>query len=226
MAAPLHIKADLIIGMTLAEMFLLILFVVWYSQGAGAGSEWERIAKERQAKVDELQKKVQLQQSKVEELERIRDWWRRNFGVDPPASIAELETALRTPQGQQVRQDMARGAPRCDQNNVLIEVSIQHGTAQVRLRDASPRLEAWTRSVRIRVPSTGNVLTGQQEIGALLGTVSRFYEQQSQQKQPCRFDYKFIWATDEDYRRGRETFEKYFYPAGISAAAALQPASQ
>ena len=212
--------------MTLAEMFLLILFVVWYSQGAGAGPEWERIAKEQQARIEELRKEIQLQQKKVDELERIRDWWHKNFGVNPPTSIAELETALRTPQGQQVRQDMARGAPRCDQNNVLVEVSIQHGTVQVRLKGTPRRLQEWTRATGMKAPSTGDVLTGQQAIWSFLDSVSRFYEQQSQQKQPCRYDYKLISATDEDYRRGRETFEKYFYPAGISVASSLQPASQ
>ena len=89
-------RTDLIIGMTLAEIFLLILFVVWYSQGAGAGPEWERIAKNQEAQIQELNAELQLQKEKVLELERIRDWWRKNFGTNPPASMDEVEVALRT----------------------------------------------------------------------------------------------------------------------------------
>ena len=87
---------DLIIGMTLAEMFLLILFVVWYSQGAGAGPEWEAIAKKGETQIQDLKAELQLQKEKVLELERIREWWRTNFRTDPPASMDEVELALHT----------------------------------------------------------------------------------------------------------------------------------
>ena len=80
--------------MTLAETFLLILFVVWYSQGVGAGPSWEKIAQEREAKINDLNAELQRQKEKVVELERIRDWWRRNFGTDPPLSMDELQVAL------------------------------------------------------------------------------------------------------------------------------------
>lgn len=91
-------KTDLIIGMTLAETFLLILFVVWYSHGAGAGPEWEKIARRRQAQIDDLHAELQQQKEKLLELERVRDWWRKNFGTNPPSSIDELQVALQ-PQG-------------------------------------------------------------------------------------------------------------------------------
>jgi hypothetical protein len=92
------LKTELIIGMTLAETFLLILFVVWYSQGAGAGPEWEKIAKQRQTQIEDLQAQLQEKEGKIMELEKIRDWWRKNFGVDPPTSLDELRVALE-PQG-------------------------------------------------------------------------------------------------------------------------------
>ena len=28
----------------------------------------------------------------------------------------------------------------------------------------------------------------------------------------CRFNYRLKYATDNDYRKAREGFEKYFYP--------------
>lgn len=94
MRRPEPTKTDLIIGMTLAETFLLILFVVWYSQGAGAGPSWEKIAQEREAKINDLNAELQRQKEKVLELEKIRDWWRKNFGTNPPLSMDELQVAL------------------------------------------------------------------------------------------------------------------------------------
>jgi hypothetical protein len=94
MRRPEPTKTDLIIGMTLAETFLLILFVVWYSQGAGAGPSWEKIAKAREAQINDLKAQLQQQQDKVLELEKIRDWWRKNFGTNPPLSMDELQVAL------------------------------------------------------------------------------------------------------------------------------------
>jgi hypothetical protein len=218
MKTPFHIRTELIIGMTLAEMFLLILFVVWYSQGPTRGPDWERIAAERLLMIRQLSKEIQQQRAQVVELQKLRKFWLEALGVNPPASVGELETALRTPQGQALRQDLARGAPRCDQNNVLVEVSIRYGTIKLRLKDASPLLQRWARSVRTDVPLAGDAVETPQAVASLLASVSRFYEYQSQLKQPCRFDYKLFWATDQDYRRGREQFEKYFYPAGITSA--------
>jgi hypothetical protein len=210
------IKTDLIIGMTLAEIFLLILFVVWYSHGAGAGPEWERIAKERQTEINKLKNDLQEQKDKVLELERISEWWRKNFGVNPPASTSELEDALRTPQGQTVRQDLARDLPRCDQDNILVEASVIHGTTEVRVRDEVRLIQNSLHSSETKLPAAGEVLRTQQGIHAFLESVSGFYAYSKKTSKACRFDYKLKYATKEDYFDGRETFEKYFYPAGIT----------
>ncbi len=96
MRAATPIKTDLIIGMTLAEMFLLILFVVWYSQGASAGPDWKRLAVQRAARIQQLQADLMAEKEKVLELERIRDWWRENFSTNPPESMDQIEIALAT----------------------------------------------------------------------------------------------------------------------------------
>jgi hypothetical protein len=92
---PSATKTDLIIGMTLAETFLLILLVVWYSLGTGAGPDWERIANDRQVEIDNLKAALQEQKEKLTELESKLDWWRKNFGTDPPGSIEQLQAVLR-----------------------------------------------------------------------------------------------------------------------------------
>ena len=66
------IKTDIVIGMTLAEIFLLILFVVWYRQGAGSGPDWEKIAKQRQEQVEHLQAQLQDKEGRIQELEKSK----------------------------------------------------------------------------------------------------------------------------------------------------------
>src|SRR5690348_11474543 len=91
MRMPDPIKTDLIIGMTLAETFLLILFVVWSSQGAGAGPDWKKIAESSEAEINDLKAQLQKEKNKAAELERVRDWWRTHFNTTLPASMEELE---------------------------------------------------------------------------------------------------------------------------------------
>src|SRR5205807_981735 len=79
---------------------------------------------------------LQLQKEKVLELERIRDWWRKNFGTNPPASMDEVEVALRT-QGMaitKVESTNAKGpgrsnlTPRCSElglKDVLFDTVIR-----------------------------------------------------------------------------------------------------
>ena len=39
------------------------------------------------------------------------------------------------------------------------------------------------------------------------------YEYEKDHK--CRFNYRLKYATDNDYRKAREIYEKYFYPEKI-----------
>ena len=83
--------------MTLAETFLLILFVVWYSQGP----ESANLAKQRQSQIEELQKELGEKEEEILQLQRIRDYWRNSYGVSPPTSFDELQVALQ-PQGLKI----------------------------------------------------------------------------------------------------------------------------
>jgi hypothetical protein len=96
MGTPAPIKTDLVIGMTLAETFLLILLVVWYSHGPGAGLDWKKRADDRADQINKLNAELQLQKDKRLQLERIFDWWVKNFPTSPPGSMDELQGALRS----------------------------------------------------------------------------------------------------------------------------------
>jgi hypothetical protein len=208
------VKTDLIIGMTLAEIFLLLLFVVWYSQGAGSGPEWKKIAESRQLEVASLKAALSKAQQDVAKLERIREFWRSNFGVDPPASAAELADFGRTPAGKKFGEELARGYPKCEDNNVLTDVSMLDGAVNLTVT-TSARFSAWSRNAAVNIPRQGQVLTDRQEIAAFLRSVALFYESARIAQSNCRFDYRLRYATDHDYHEGRQTFEVLFYPASI-----------
>jgi hypothetical protein len=218
MARASPIKSDLVIGMTLAEIFLLILFVVWYSQGAGKGPDWKDIAEQRQKEIANLKAEVERQKQDVMKLKAIQKWWEDNYGVgDVPASNEQLRTALDTPQGKKFIEEMKRGFPRCEEDNVLVAVFERDGATEVRIEQPVKEVQTWAGSAGMKIPAAGDVLRNRDAIESFLQSVGRFYENKRLATKPCRFDYKLTYKTAEDYKDGRETFEKYFYPAGIKA---------
>lgn len=213
MASTSPLKTDLIIGMTLAEVFLLVLFLVWYSQGPGSGPDWRLVAEKHQARIGELEQELKAKKEEIRRLQMARDWWRKNFGMDPPASEVELIDALGTEKGGEIRRDMARGFPRCDANNVLVEVAIQHGGTELRVQESAPTIRKWAKSINRTIPPVTQALKTPEEIRSFLEVVKNFYNRPD--AKPCRYDYRLRYATKEDYYDGREKFEKYFYPAGL-----------
>jgi hypothetical protein len=204
--------------MTLAEIFLLILFVLWYSQGAGAGPDWKRLAEERQKEINSLKAEVEQQKQDVMKLKAIEKWWEENYGTrDIPTSTEQLRSALDTPQGKKLIEEMKRGFPRCAEDNILIAVFETDGATEIRIEDPVNGLQTWANSAGVRIPAAGDVLRNRAGIDSFLQSVSTFYENGRLATRPCRFDYKLTYKTAEDYKEGRETFEKYFYPAGIKA---------
>src|SRR5271157_3544040 len=170
------IKTDLIIGMTLAELFLLILLVVWYSQGTGAGPNWREIAEQRQREIDSLNQKLDAQKKEIEKWRAVSEFWRTRLGVDPPASVQQLAAALGTTQGKGIMEELKRGLPRCDENNVLAEVTVLNGTTEVHVYAPVKKMQEWPGSAAARVPSAGDLVKDGGEIQRFLNSVVSFYD--------------------------------------------------
>jgi len=219
MAKQAPLKTDLVISMTLAETFLLLLFVVWYSVTPSAAENrpeiWKALAEERQQKIQQLQKQVAEQDRKVAELDAKIKWWRENFNADPPQSLAGLVEVLSSPQGKAVLFDVGRGYPRCEDENILVHASVVRGAMSMELLSRSPHLVEWSATLDVAVPAPSTVLNGWDAVHSFLSTVDGFYASR-QSGSRCRFDYRLTYDTKEDYYDGRETFERSFYPAGIS----------
>jgi hypothetical protein len=213
------LKTDLVIAMTLAETFLLLLFVTSYSVVQSAGDKppeiWRALADECQQKLRQRESELSDRERAIATLEHKLTWWRDNFNVDAPQSVPELVAILGGPQGRAVLTDVGRGYPRCETENVLAQASVVRGTVSVQLLSQSPRLKAWSALSATPVPARGAVLRDWGSIRSFLSLVDNFYRSR-QDGSRCRFDYRLTYETKEDYYDGRETFEHTFYPAGIS----------
>jgi hypothetical protein len=102
---------------------------------------------------------------------------------------------------QEAVETLKRGYALCQKNNnTLIEASVQNGeeTLQV-IGDIPPDL--------IVNLAKGDQTSDLEQIVSFVQDVYQYEKDHS-----CRFNYRLKYATDNDYRKGREGFEKYFYP--------------
>jgi hypothetical protein len=205
--------------MTLAETFLLLLFVVWYSVVRSASDTspdiLKAVAEERQKKIELLQRQLAERDRRVAELETKISWWQKYFNSDPPQSLGDLVAMLRSPQGRAVLADVGRGYPGCEDDNILVHASVARGAVSVEVLSESRHLSDWAAPSGITIPAPRAVLSGWGPVRSLLSAVDGFYASRPSGS-GCRFDYRLTYETNDDYHDGRETFEHTFYPAGVS----------
>lgn len=98
-------------------------------------------------------------------------------------------------------ESLKRGYALCQKdNNTLIEANVQNGVE--------------TLQVIGDIPSDliVNLVKGDQtsDFDQIVSFIQDVYQYEIDHK--CRFNYRLKYATDNDYRKAREGFEKYFYP--------------
>lgn len=208
---PWRGRGDLVISMTLAETFLLLLFMVWYSSRPSMQTQdpcniLEAEIQRLNAKIQNLENEKTSLQLALDDLNRRLEFWRKTFGRLPPGSPEEF---------REFTVDLGRGKPKCQVENVLVEVFVVNGATSMKVLAECPGLTEQLRESQINF-AAGNELRTPREIAALLRRVSTFRKNTGEE---CRFDYRLRYATAEDYYIGRERFERYFYPAGHSRVA-------
>jgi hypothetical protein len=195
-------RTDLIIGMTLAETFLLLLLIIWYGRSTISRDNVLQSLKQTVASLGNENRK---DEEEIAQLKQRLDVWRQLTGSESP-SPAVIE---------KLRGETYRGVAKCEENNVLIEASILKGHISVRLLQHSPRLSQWlAESGRPQLP-VGVQLTDRSTIESFLTDIGEFYHQAKLSGAECRFDYRMVYESKEDYFDGRQYFERYFYPAAL-----------
>ena len=203
----------MVIGMTLAEVFLLLLIVGWYgsrleSEEKGSGADVLATVPKADFDTSELRRQqaedsLAQMTSKYNQLDQILDWIAKTAGLAKP--IRNLEDAKDALNKNSA--DARRGRPRCRTDNVLVDVQADSGPGLVTIRQE-------LRSGG-RVYSRGGQLRLTGEIAEFLDEVDAFYQTRRNEQRDCVFDFTLTWRTDSDYRRARELFEQHFYPARI-----------
>lgn len=102
---------------------------------------------------------------------------------------------------QEAIETLKRGYALCQKSsNTLIEASVLNGVETVQvIGDIPPDLVVHL--------AKGDRTSDLEQIVSFLQDVYQYEKDQS-----CRFNYRLKYATDNDYRKAREGFEKYFYP--------------
>ncbi|HKT34714.1 MAG TPA: hypothetical protein VJR03_07765 [Nitrospira sp.] len=105
---------------------------------------------------------------------------------------------------QEAVENLKRGYALCQKDdNTLIEARIQNGAESVQVIGEPP-------SDLIAGLSKGEQTSDLEQIVSFIQDV---YEYEKDHK--CRFNYRLRYATDNDYRKARDGYEKYFYPEKI-----------
>lgn len=197
---------DLVVSMTLAEIFLLLLIVGWYgarleSEAIGTSAKRpvdvvERELSEVKAKLDDLSQAHRRLVAQVREYKRLLNYFQVLLRSPEPFSNEDAIAAALKRYGEDAR----RGKPSCREANVLLTATVSNG-----------RVSGTTLQMFDSIPA-GTVLRGD-GVNAFLGRLDRFYRGEAAKGTECAFDYTLGWRTDADYRTGRQFFERFFYLA-------------
>lgn len=206
-------RTDLVISMTLAEIFLLLLFVIWfgYSQILGSPDDRARLlerAKRLEQENESLQAELRETNSQIDALKKRLEAWRIITGFDQPPSSTGWD---------EFKEEVCREMPKCADENVLVAAEILNGCLTMSVVENCPELRSWVTTQGYSYPTIGSAICSRDSILDFLERVREFYSESKSAGGECRFDYALTYRTKEDYFDGRELFERYFYPAKIES---------
>jgi len=184
------------LGLSLVEVMLLLVFaamLVYVTDTVeGRGQETQQIVDEPlQARLDAATEKSSDLEEQLHEMTLFVNEVKLMVGAKGS-----------TKEGiQEAIDNLKRGYALCQKNsNTLIEASVQNGVETIQVIGDIP-------SDLIVNLVKGDQTSDLDQIVPFLQDVYQYEKDQS-----CRFNYRLKYATDNDYRKAREGYEKYFYP--------------
>ena len=194
-------RSNWVFGLSLVQVLLLLFFAVailHVTERAEVGGQEPRPVSERTAGQDggfhagldaATAENAQLQQ-RVGDMTAFLDELKLMVGAKQ-ASKEGFQEAIDT---------LKRGYALCQKDNTLIEARIHNGAETVQVIGD--------------IPSGLSVTLGKGEqtsdLEQIVSFIQDVYEYEKDHK--CRFNYRLKYGTDNDYRKGRDGYEKYFYP--------------
>jgi hypothetical protein len=193
-----------VFGLSLVQLLLLLVFaamLIYVTENVeGRGQERPGLegAKAQdiglQAKLDAATDKNAELQKQFDDMSGFIDELKLMVGAKT-SSKEGFREALET---------LKRGYALCQKDeNTLIEATIHHGAENVQVIGEVPA------DLFVNL-GKGD---GTSDLDQIVSFIQDVYEYEKDHK--CRFNYRLKYATDNDYRKAREVYEKYFYPEKI-----------
>ena len=189
-------------GLSLVEVMLLLVFaalIVYVTDNVeGRGQEPRQDVAKPKNPDAAFQARLDAATEKSDDLERQLN--------DMTLFVNELKlmvgAKISTKEGfQEAIESLKRGYALCQKNNnTLIEASVLNGAESLQVIGEIPS------------DLIVNLAKGDQtaDLDQIVSFIQDVY--QYEKDHGCRFNYQLKYATDNDYRKAREGFEKYFYP--------------
>lgn len=190
------------LGLSLIEVILLLAFaalLVYVTDNVESrGQEPQQVVDEPKTLDADLQARLDAATEKSDDIERQLN--------DMTLFVNELTRMIgakeSTKEGfHEAIESLKRGYALCQKdNNTLIEATLQHGVETLRVIGDIPS------DLIVNVAKGGQT----SDLDQIVSFIQDVY--QYEMDHTCRFNYRLKYATDKDYRKAREGFERYFYP--------------
>jgi hypothetical protein len=150
-------RDNLVLSMTLAEIFLLLLFVVWWSSQVPFVIDGQTLTSvQMQERNKELRTKVDTLTTDNARLARELGVLKRLLAIGDSVPVEKFPGAV-----QDALDAARRGHPKCAEQNVLVDVRMENGVARMTfLQQNAEVLPALSKRSGNRFPVTGVVRTG------------------------------------------------------------------
>ena len=191
-------RPDWVLGLSLVQVILLLFFasmLIYVTENVEVrGQEPQTQAANLEARLDAATEQNNELKKRLGDITLFVDELKLMVGAKVPSKEGFQEAI----------ESLKRGYSLCQKDdNTLIEASIQNGAETLQVIGEIPSdLEV-------------NMVKGDQtsDIDDIVSFIQDVYQYEKDRK--CRFNYRLKYATDNDYRKAREGFEKYFYPEKI-----------
>lgn len=192
-------QSDWVFGLSLVQVMLLLVFAAMLISVTENGEvrgqeETSGQGASLQARLDAATEKSNALEKRLGDMALLVDEVKLMVGAKAPSKEAFQEAI----------DSVKRGYSLCQKDdNTLIEASILNGAETVHVIGEIPS------------DLMVNLVKGDQtsDLDQIVSFIQDVYEYEKDHK--CRFNYRLKYATDNDYRKGRDGYEKYFYPEKI-----------
>ena len=200
--------------MTLAETFLLLVFMIWYSTRPRSAAHPPTRAELLEKENRDLKDRIVTLEYELKDIRERLEVWRKFFDLPMPGSNADVKNLLPKSRDElkKLVSEAGRGKPKCQDDNVLLNVALINGITTIKVIADSPMLRTKLLAEHVDI-RPGATLTSAPEVEAVLREAGEL-SKKTKSEGGCSFDYRLTYATPDDYYLGRERFERYFYPAG------------